>query len=66
MKTQALAIRKWKKFSCVRGQGFAYQFPAGHWDCCTAASPVGQSLAAEGMIYPRLDCDAQQLAPFSW
>jgi hypothetical protein len=32
-------------------EGYLYQFPDGHWDYCTSASPIGKRLETTGEIY---------------
>ena len=39
---------------------YVYQFPKGHWSYATINSPIGESLRISGMIYPDIDCKAQQ------
>lgn len=46
-KTKTAAIEKLKGW---KTDGFVYQYEKGHWDCCTADSPVGQDLARYGMV----------------
>lgn len=36
--------------------GIVYQFPQGHWHYATIKSPVGQSVIADGLIYPAQGC----------
>lgn len=56
MKTKAQAIKRLT--SEYKMSGYVYQFPAGHWNCCSLESPVGQSLADSGYIYPEFGIKA--------
>ena len=52
MKTKQQAINKIKAWSNTNNNGgYVYQYPAGHWDCCSFRSPVGKNIENFGKIY---------------
>ena len=46
MKTATAAITKWSKMGF--SAGIVFQYPRGHWGCCTIDSPTGRSIAKNG------------------
>lgn len=67
MQTKAKAIRALKaQMNKIDQRGYVYQFPKGHWNWATVASPIGESLKESGMIYPTIGVKAQQFQLIEW
>ena len=57
METKEQAMKKLESWNTT---GMVYQFPRGHWRCCTLNSEVGQDLLQNNMIYSHLGIAPQQ------